>query len=102
LACDAAGHTLVVCVAEEAFLWLVADDRRWPGVDQALTLAHLRAPPTDTLLDILTVEEMLLYTAELKRPLTEPLESKKSAVEDLLDVSSHSPCNDLICDCHLW
>jgi hypothetical protein len=49
------------------------------------------APPADTLLDILTVEEMLLYTAELKRPLTEPLESKKAAVEDLLNVSSRPP-----------
>ena len=33
---------------------------------------------------------MLLYTAELKRPVTEPLESKKAAVEDLLQVRLHS------------
>lgn len=38
----------------------------------------------DTLLGILTVWEMLLYTAELKRPLTEPLENKRKAVEELL------------------
>jgi hypothetical protein len=34
----------------------------------------------DTLLGILTVYEMLLYTAELKRPWQEPLERKKHAV----------------------
>ncbi|GLI69464.1 hypothetical protein VaNZ11_014081 [Volvox africanus] len=38
----------------------------------------------DTLLPILTVREMLLYTAELKRQLSEPLESKKAEVDKLL------------------
>ena len=38
----------------------------------------------DTLLPILTVEEMMLYTAELKRPMSESIESKKKAVEDLV------------------
>jgi hypothetical protein len=40
----------------------------------------------DTLLDILSVEEMLLYTAELKRPLSEPAAAKRVAVEQLLQV----------------
>lgn len=34
----------------------------------------------DTLLDNLTVEEMLLYTAELKCPLSEPLAAKRKKV----------------------
>lgn len=34
----------------------------------------------DTLLPILTVREMLLYTAELKRPLSEKLSHKAVAV----------------------
>ncbi|EFJ44628.1 hypothetical protein VOLCADRAFT_95021 [Volvox carteri f. nagariensis] len=49
----------------------------------------------DTLLGILTVYEMLLYTAELKRPVSEPLESKKRAVEDLLDKLALSRCRDV-------
>lgn len=46
----------------------------------------------DTLLDVLTVEEMLLYTAELKRPLSEPWAEKKSAVDELLKVLALEPC----------
>jgi len=38
----------------------------------------------DTLLPILSVYEMLLYTAELKRPLKESLGAKKQAVEELI------------------
>ena len=49
----------------------------------------------DTLLGILTVEEMLLYTAELKRPMSEPLASKKAAVEQLLDALALTPCRDV-------
>lgn len=37
----------------------------------------------DTLLGILTVEEMLLYTAELKRPIKESLQSKREAVDEV-------------------
>ena len=40
--------------------------------------------PSDTLVDTLTVYEMLLYTAELKRPLSESLSSKREAVEQLI------------------
>lgn len=50
----------------------------------------------DTLLDILTVEEMLLYTAELKRPTSEPLESKKAAVEELLHKLGLDVCRKVI------
>ena len=37
-------------------------------------------PQFDTLLGDLTVREMLLYTAELKRPTSEPLADKRDAV----------------------
>ena len=46
----------------------------------------------DTLLDILTVEEMLLYTAELKRPVNEPQAKKLAAVEEVVDVLALEPC----------
>ncbi|PNW71306.1 hypothetical protein CHLRE_16g648700v5 [Chlamydomonas reinhardtii] len=46
----------------------------------------------DTLLPILTVREMLLYTAELKRPLGEPLADKKAAVDQLLDALALTRC----------
>ena len=46
----------------------------------------------DTLLGILTVYEMLLYTAELKRSIREPLSSKKAAVEDLMDKLALQGC----------
>jgi ABC-type multidrug transport system ATPase subunit len=48
--------------------------------------------PADTLLPILTVEEMMLYTAELKRPRTEPLASKKAAVRELLEKLALTQC----------
>ena len=38
----------------------------------------------DTLIAALTAREMLLYTAELKRPMQESLQSKESAVDQLL------------------
>jgi ABC-type multidrug transport system ATPase subunit len=38
----------------------------------------------DTLIAALTAREMLLYTAELKRPMHESLQSKESAVDQLL------------------
>ena len=41
-------------------------------------------PPADTLVDTLTVEEMLMYTALLKRPLSEPRESKVQEVDRLV------------------
>ncbi|KAF6250828.1 P-loop containing nucleoside triphosphate hydrolase protein [Scenedesmus sp. NREL 46B-D3] len=46
----------------------------------------------DTLLPILSVEEMMLYTAELKRPRTEPLADKKAAVAQLLEKLALTPC----------
>jgi ABC-type uncharacterized transport system YnjBCD ATPase subunit len=49
----------------------------------------------DTLLPVLTVEEMLLYTAELKRPMSEPLDDKRAAVEELLDALALTPCRDV-------
>lgn len=51
---------------------------------------------SDTLLDILTVEEMLLYTAELKRSVSEPEASKRAAVEEILDVLALDTCRDVL------
>jgi ABC-type multidrug transport system ATPase subunit len=50
---------------------------------------HARA---DTLVDVLTVEEMLMYTAELKRPLRESTKSKKQAVDALVEDLNLAGC----------
>ncbi len=49
----------------------------------------------DTLIPSLTVSEMLLYTAELKRPRQESLDSKKTAVEHVLNKLSLSTCRSV-------
>lgn len=46
----------------------------------------------DTLLPMLTVEEMLLYTADLKRPWRQPLCEKRDDVEKLLDRLALTSC----------
>lgn len=46
----------------------------------------------DTLLPILTVEEMLMYTAELKWPRSIALADKQQAVEELLDKLALQDC----------
>ncbi len=46
----------------------------------------------DTLLPELTVREMLLYTAELKCPLAEPLSKKRARVDQLLEVLALQHC----------
>ena len=46
----------------------------------------------DTLVDVLTVEEMLMYTAELKRPLRERTASKRRAVDALIEDLNLSGC----------
>ena len=51
---------------------------------------------TDTLLPILTVEEMLLYTAELKRPMSDSHESKVADVEELLQVLALDSCRNVL------
>lgn len=56
------------------------------------TPAAVCKPLADTLLPILTVEEMLLYTAELKRPRSIPLADKQAAVEELLDKLALQEC----------
>ncbi|GIM04796.1 hypothetical protein Vretimale_9300 [Volvox reticuliferus] len=58
-------------------------------------LSGLHIAPTDTLVDTLTVYEMLLYTAELKRPLSEPLTSKREAVESLVARLALEKCRDV-------
>ena len=46
----------------------------------------------DTLLPILTVEEMMMYTAELKRPMSESIASKRQAVEELVTALGLDVC----------
>lgn len=50
----------------------------------------------DTLIGTLTVAEMLLYTAELKRPMTEQITKKKEAVDALLEDLGLTPCKDTL------
>jgi ATP-binding cassette subfamily G (WHITE) protein 2 len=49
----------------------------------------------DTLLDILTVEEMMKYTADLKRPTTEPASQKAAAVEEILELLALKTCRNV-------
>ncbi|GLC39039.1 hypothetical protein PLESTB_001286600 [Pleodorina starrii] len=49
----------------------------------------------DTLLGDLTVREMLLYTAELKRPMEEPLADKRREVDVLLKRLALNDCADI-------
>uniref|UniRef100_A0A7S0ULM3 ABC transporter domain-containing protein n=1 Tax=Polytomella parva TaxID=51329 RepID=A0A7S0ULM3_9CHLO len=49
----------------------------------------------DTLIGSLTVYEMLMYTAELKRPMSEPIEKKREAVDTLLERMGLSVCRDV-------
>lgn len=51
---------------------------------------------TDTLLPILTVEEMLLYTADLKRSMDESKEKKMEAVNELMQVLALNSCKDVL------
>ena len=56
------------------------------------TMSQFWCLAADTLVDVLTVEEMLLYTAELKRPLRESSASKKHAVNSLVQDLNLSGC----------
>ena len=49
----------------------------------------------DTLVDVLTVEEMLMYTAELKRPVKEARASNKAAVDGLIDDLGLETCRNV-------
>jgi len=49
----------------------------------------------DTLLDIFTVREMIMYTAELKRPVSEALLSKKAAVDAVLEKLGLEECQHI-------
>ena len=55
-------------------------------------MSHPLCRGADTLVDVLTVEEMLLYTAELKRPLRESTKSKKQAVNVLIQDLALTGC----------
>ncbi len=46
----------------------------------------------DTLLDNLTVYEMLAYTAELKNPMKEPFEKKRAKVEMVIQQLGLNGC----------
>ena len=56
----------------------------------------LPRPRADTLCDILTVEEMLLYTAELKLPMAQPLAEKRKAVEAVIDTLALDTCRGVL------
>ena len=49
----------------------------------------------DTLIGTLTVEEMLMYTAYLKRPVAEGRDAKQRAVDELLDQLGLVSCKDV-------
>ena len=64
--------------------------------------AHMRSrrltvmvAAADTLVDVLTVEEMLMYTAELKRPVKEQYSSKKAAVDALINDLGLETCRNV-------
>ena len=61
-----------------------------PATHSPITLTI--CPPADTLLDILTVEEMRMYTAELKRPISQSREQKQAAVEELIELLALQGC----------
>ncbi len=46
----------------------------------------------DTLLDNLTVYEMLAYTSELKNPMSEPFEKKRAKVEMVINQLGLNGC----------
>lgn len=50
----------------------------------------------DTLLGTLTVEEMLMYTAQLKREMSEPWGEKQEAVDELLEVMALQSCRSVL------
>lgn len=50
----------------------------------------------DTLIGSLTVTEMLMYTAELKRPMTEHISKKREAVSALLEDLGLTTCRDTL------
>ena len=49
----------------------------------------------DTLLDNLTVEEMLMYTAEMKNPVRESLATKKAKVALVLEQLALTSCRNV-------
>lgn len=50
----------------------------------------------DTLIPILTVEEMFVYTSQLKLELSMPAESKKAAVEDVIETLGLEQCRKVL------
>ena len=58
------------------------DTSSWEALQTSLSASSAAA--ADTLISTLTVEEMLMYTALLKRPLSEPRESKVQEVDRLV------------------
>lgn len=50
----------------------------------------------DTLVPTLTVEEMLMYTAELKLDVNMPLADKKAAVEHVIDTLALDTCRNTV------
>ena len=49
---------------------------------------------TDTLVDNLTVKEMLMYTAELKLPMSQSIEEKRERVKHIIELLALLPCQN--------
>ncbi len=62
---------------------------------QELTGVELLCASADTLLDNLTVEEMLMYTAEMKNPVRESLATKKAKVALVLEQLALTSCRNV-------
>ena len=69
------------------------DTSSWEALQTSLSASSAAA--ADTLISTLTVEEMLMYTARLKRPITESRESKQAAVDQLLAQLGLTGCKDV-------
>jgi hypothetical protein len=54
------------------------------------------ASVADTLLDNLTVQEMLMYTAEMKNPVNEPLASKAAKVQLVIEQLALGSCRGVL------
>lgn len=71
---------------------------RWPlsagasTSSSSLPMHHL----ADTLVPNLTVKEMLMYTCEMKSPVSEGLESKRARVDQAIQALGLQPCSDVL------
>ena len=77
-------------VLQALMAWPVGRDHCHPG--RLPSSRRLACTHADTLLDNLTVEEMLLYTAEMKNPAAELLAAKRGRVNLVIDQLALGGC----------